>query len=191
MHAATFEDNCILCLAIQSCPSLCDPMDCSQPGSSVHGIFQVRILEWAAISSPRGSSWPKGWICVSCIAGRFFYCWEAPLTLFACLGFPGWSAVKKLPAIQETTFNVGDTGSIPRSERYPWEGNGSPLQYSYLGNPMDRGAWQATVHAVARVRLNLAITPSPPFLYWCCLSRVCRHWACVPPAGHQPLPLVF
>ena len=92
---------------------------------------------------------------VSCIAGRFFYCWEAPLTLFACLGFPGWSAVKKLPAIQETTFNVGDTGSIPRSERYPWEGNGSPLQYSYLGNPMDRGAWKTLVHGVTKIWTQL------------------------------------
>ena len=43
-------------LAAQSCPTLCDPVDCSPPGSSVHGIFQARILEWVAISSSRGSS---------------------------------------------------------------------------------------------------------------------------------------
>ena len=42
----------------QSCPTLCDPMDCSLPGSSVHGIFQVRVLEWVAISISRGSSLP-------------------------------------------------------------------------------------------------------------------------------------
>ena len=40
----------------QSCPTLCDPMDCSLPGSSVHGIFQARVLEWIAISFSRGSS---------------------------------------------------------------------------------------------------------------------------------------
>ena len=40
---------------IQSCPTLCDPMDCSPPGSSIHGIFQARILEWVAISFSRGS----------------------------------------------------------------------------------------------------------------------------------------
>ena len=40
----------------QSCPTLCDPMDCSLPGSSVHGIFQARVLEWVAISFSRGSS---------------------------------------------------------------------------------------------------------------------------------------
>ena len=43
----------------QSCPTLCDPMDCSLPGSSVHGIFQARILEWVAIYSSRGSSRPR------------------------------------------------------------------------------------------------------------------------------------
>ena len=45
--------------AAQSCPTLCDPMDCSLPGSSVHGIFQARILEWVAISISRGSSQPR------------------------------------------------------------------------------------------------------------------------------------
>ena len=64
------------CLVAQSC--LCDPMDCSPPGSSVHGILQARILERVAISFFRGSSWPKDWTsisCISCIAGRFFTCW--------------------------------------------------------------------------------------------------------------------
>ena len=54
----------------QSCPTLCDPMDCSLPGSSVHGIFQGRILEWAAISFCRRSSWPRDWTQVSHIAGN-------------------------------------------------------------------------------------------------------------------------
>ena len=52
-----------------------DPTDCSPPGSSVHGIFQARILEWIAISFSRGSSWPRNWTQVSCIAGRFFTDW--------------------------------------------------------------------------------------------------------------------
>ena len=42
--------NCSLCEVAQSCPTLCDPMDCSLPGFSVHGIFQARVLEWVAIS---------------------------------------------------------------------------------------------------------------------------------------------
>ena len=56
--------------------SLCDPMDYSLPGSSVHGILQARILEWVAISfSRRGSSWLRDRTWVSCIAGRFFTIW--------------------------------------------------------------------------------------------------------------------
>ena len=54
----------------QSCPTLCDPMDCSLPGSSVHGIFQASVLEWVAISFSRGSSWLRDWIRVSCIVSR-------------------------------------------------------------------------------------------------------------------------
>ena len=59
-------------LVVQSCPTLCDPMDCSPPGSSVREFFQARILEWVAISFSRGSSWPRDQTQVSCKAGRFF-----------------------------------------------------------------------------------------------------------------------
>ena len=60
------------------------------------------------------------------------------------MGFPSGLAVKNLPA------NAGDAGSIPGLGRSPGEGNGNPLQYSCLENPMDRGAWQAAVHGVAK-----------------------------------------
>ena len=60
---------------IQSCPTLCDPMDCSLPGSFLHRILQARILEWVAISFSRGSSWPRDWTGVSRIAGRCFNLW--------------------------------------------------------------------------------------------------------------------
>ena len=56
----------------QSCPTLCDHMNGSLPGSAIHGIFQARILDWAAISFSRGSSQPRDRTPVSCIAGRFF-----------------------------------------------------------------------------------------------------------------------
>ena len=68
-------------LVAQSCPTLCDPMDCSPPGSSVHEIFQARILEWVTISFCRGSSQPRDRTQVSCTTGRFFTDWatrEAP-----------------------------------------------------------------------------------------------------------------
>ena len=54
----------------QSCPTLCDPMDCILPGSSIDGIFQAKILEWVAISFSRRSSWPRDWTQVSHIVGR-------------------------------------------------------------------------------------------------------------------------
>jgi len=62
------------------------------------------------------------------------------------MGFPGGSAGK------ESTCNARDLGSIPRLERSPGEGKGYPLQCSGLENSMDRGAWQATVHGVAKSR---------------------------------------
>ena len=64
--------------------------------------------------------------------------------LQASESFPGGSMVKNPPA------NAGDTGSIPGSGRSPGEGNGNPLQNSCLENPMDRGAWRATVHGVTK-----------------------------------------
>ena len=66
------------------------------------------------------------------------------------MGFPHSSVGK------ESAYNAGDPGVIPGSGRSPREGNGNPLQYSCLENPMDRGAWWATVHGVARVRHNLS-----------------------------------
>ena len=59
-------------------------------------------------------------------------------------GFPDGSGGK------ETTCNAGDTGLIPGLGRSPREGNGNPLQYSYLKNPMDKGAWWATIHGVSK-----------------------------------------
>ena len=61
--------------SLQSCPSLCNPVDYSLSGSSLHGILQARILEWVAIHFSRGSSQPRGWTQVSRIAGRFFTIW--------------------------------------------------------------------------------------------------------------------
>ena len=61
-----------MCSVAQSCLTVCDPVDCSSPGSSVHGIFQARIPEWVAIFYSRGCSQPRDGICLSCISGGFF-----------------------------------------------------------------------------------------------------------------------
>ena len=70
-----FAATIILLLVTQLCLTFWDPMNCSQPGSSVHGILQGRILEWASMPSSWGSSWPKDQTRVSSIAGGFFTIW--------------------------------------------------------------------------------------------------------------------
>ena len=75
----------------QSCLTLCNPMDCSLPGSSVHGIFQARILECISISFSRVSSSPRDWNQVSYIVGRCFTIWA---TREEIRGFPGGPVVK-------------------------------------------------------------------------------------------------
>ena len=106
------------CSVVQLPPTLCDTVDCSPPGSSVHGVLQARILEWVAIPFFQG----------------IFSTQELnPISYFG--SFPG-SLDSKASA-----YNAGDPGSIPASGRSPGEGNGNLLQYSCLENPMDRGAW--------------------------------------------------
>ena len=75
--------------------------------------------------------------------------WEIGMDMYTLLcmkqqGFPGGSEVKA------SACNAGDPGSIPELRRSPGEGNGNPLQYSCLENPMDRGAWRATVRPVSK-----------------------------------------
>ena len=65
-------------------------------------------------------------------------------------GFPGGSECK------ESAYNMGDPGLIPGLGISPGKGNGNPLQYSCLENPMDRGAWQATVHGVTKSQTRLS-----------------------------------
>ena len=146
------------CLVAQSCLTLCNPMDCSLPGSSVHGIFQARILEWVAISFSRGSSRPRDRACISFISciGRqvLYHCTGEVIYMCVCVcvcvcvcmnvcRLPWWLSGK------ESARNAGDPGSIPRSGRSPGGEYGNPLQHSCLESPMDRGAWWAAVHRVA------------------------------------------
>ena len=85
MHLGDYVIVCVcVCSVAQLCPTPWDSMGCSPPGSSVHGTFQARRLEWVAISSSRGSPWPRDWTHVSCTShtGRWILChWainEAP-----------------------------------------------------------------------------------------------------------------
>ena len=80
-------------------------------------------------------------------------------------GFPAGSGGK------ESACSVGDPGSIPGSGRSPGEGNGTPLQYSCLENPMDRGAWQATVHGVTESWTRLSTSTCAQGLQTASISR--------------------
>ena len=80
----------------------CNPMDCSLPGSSVHGILQARILEWFVISFSKGSSQSRNWTWVSCITGRFFTNWAMRILTEHFL--QGWTTADKLPLI----FSLGN-----------------------------------------------------------------------------------
>ena len=86
-------------------------------------------------------------MCISMMTNKF---WHFPW------GFPGGLAVKNPPAMWKTICSAGDTGSVPELGKTPGEGNGNPLQYSCLENSMDKGAWQATVHGVAKSQTRLS-----------------------------------
>ena len=77
----------------QSCLTLCIPMDCSLPGSTVHGVFQARILEWVAISFSRRSCRPRDWTRVSCIVRRCFTVWATREVFLFLVNFGYFSTI--------------------------------------------------------------------------------------------------
>ena len=130
-------------LLAQSCPTLCDSIDCSSPGPSVYAILHERILEWVAIPFSKGSSPSRDQTQVFYIAGRFFTIWATRealyinkrtyntfvhITLTKIMDFPDSSIDK------ESTCNAGDPGWVPGLGRCPGEGKVYPLQYSGLEN---------------------------------------------------------
>ena len=85
----------------QSCPTLCDPMDCT-----VHGILQVRILEWVAFPFSKGSFQPRGWTQVSHIAGRFFTSWTTREAQEYWAGVGSLSLLQRIFPTQESNWNL-------------------------------------------------------------------------------------
>ena len=78
------QSKATVCVSL-SCPTLCEPMDCSSLGSTVHEILQTRTLEQVLVSFPRGSSLPQDQTQVSCVAGRFFTSWATSWSRLAYL----------------------------------------------------------------------------------------------------------
>ena len=100
-----FPHVCMWAKLLQLCLTLFNPMDCSLPGSYVHGILQAGILEWDAISFSRGSSWPRDWTPVSGTAGRHFTVWVRTLLIY-CRIFSLDPYSEQYSSCQEWKFRV-------------------------------------------------------------------------------------
>ena len=132
-------------LATKLCLTLCYPMDCTRPGSSVRGIFQAGILKWAPFSSP-GEFLTQG-------SNLGLLHWQMDSLPLSLQGSPTVQVALVVKNPPDNAGGVRDTGLIPGWGRSPGGGHGNPLHYSYLENSMDRGAWRATVHRVAKRRV--------------------------------------
>ena len=134
-------------LVTQSCPTLCDLLDSSPPGSSVHAVLKARTLEWVASPSSRASSWPRDQTLVCHIAGRFFTVWatrEAPIP-----------HVKKeiLPVIKDK-FRKHFVGEIYISCRWIWR---------RMKVEKKREKSRMTIIQLMNLHWNVIVTPSPEF----------------------------
>ena len=188
-------------------------MDCSLPGSSVRGILQARRLQWVAVLSSRGSSWPRDWTRVSHVSciGRwvFFYhqtTWK-PSPPIALKGFSQLSSSLEVflaDAVSSRASQVarwwrihltnsGDVGLIPGSGGFPAEGKDNPLHSSYLGNPMDRGALRATAHGVTKSRTWLSNKTTTVFSLVDQKVAIlpCFGWLVTCPFGGTPSPFLW
>ena len=148
-------------------------MHCSPPSSSVHGILQVRILEWVAILFYRGSSWPRDWIRVSCIEGRFFTVWATREVPLRCLAAAAAKSLQSYPTLCDPT----DGSPI-----------GSPVPGNLLAKTLEWVAisfpkawkWKVKVKSLSRVQLFetpwIAAYQAPPSMGF---SRQ-EYWSGVP-----------
>ena len=124
-------------------------------------ILQARILEWVPVPFSRGSSQPRDPTYVPHIAGGFFTLWATRgkcASVLMVYGLYIGRVSQVALAVKNPPASAGDTraaDSFPGSGRFPGGRHGSPLQYSCLENPMDRGAWWATVHGVAEDQTRL------------------------------------
>ena len=126
--------------SFQSYLTLCDPMNCSPPGSSVHGILQARILEWVAMPSSSRSSWPRDWTCilVSPALVDVFFTTSATWEALQIHIVKQQSGLPWLLSSKKSSCNSGDglqcrrCSFSPWLERSPGWGNGNPFQYSCL-----------------------------------------------------------
>ena len=129
-------------LVTQSSLTLCDPLDCSLSGSSVHGILQARILEWVAIPFSRGSSRPRDWTQLSYTAGIFFTVWATrEAHSYAYLWLVCWmvSLLKMEPCLILSTYQNAWPGGVWSTRdwwmnKWKWGRSGSGFYESRIGS---------------------------------------------------------
>ena len=147
--------------SLHSCPTLCDPMDCSLPGSSVHGILQARLLEWVAMPSSGGCSRPRDQTCISSVSctGRWVLYYSCHLgspfyypvsSEFTCRGpgkdeksLPGWTLPRSFNRTAERDFPSGEwIGLMLPTEEYQLRslGCGSKISHT-LTKPEGCNYW--------------------------------------------------
>ena len=136
-HSDSITCVCVYCccLVLKSCPTLCDPMDCSPPGSSVHRISQARILEWTAIFSSRISTTEPAGKPVNISIYKYVY-----------IFFRFFSIIVVVVLVVQLCLTLCD----PMDGSPPGFSVHGILQARVLENPMDGGAWRAAVHRVQR-----------------------------------------
>ena len=138
--ASPTPSHCLVCccLVVKLCPSLCNPMDHSPPGSSVHGCSQARILEWVAISSSRGSSPPRDGTHGSCLSGKFFIT-EPPGKPLATHWLPG---AQQCPGCFPVTLWPAQAAPLPQQAP-----SLSPLTSALLRGPRHEPSCQVISHS--------------------------------------------
>ena len=152
--------------SVQSCPTLCDPMDSSQPGSTVHGIFQARILEWVEISSSRGSSWPMDWTPVSCLLHEQAGSWALAITweIYTCVCIYIYIYLFIYLFLYLYLLLVFSPSVVSDSFETPWtETHQAPLS---MGCPMQE-YWSEWSFPSPGYLLNSGIKPTA----WLCIGR--------------------
>ena len=148
----------VCALVALSCPTLCNPMDCSLSGSSVHGILQAGILDWVAIPFSRGSSRLRDWTLVSRIAGRFFTSWATRevfnLLSFSCVPLfaTPWTVARQASCPPPS---AGDcSNSPPLSQPCHPTIPSSVVPFSFCPQSLPASGlfqWVSSLHQVAKV----------------------------------------
>ena len=137
-----WSQGCFCCLVAKSCPTLCDPMDCSPSGSSVHGISQAKMLEGVAISFLRGSSCPRDQTHISCIGS------------WTLITEPLGKLESGRPACKSWEHHL---------QRWSWQSLVSPLHLIFL--TIREGCW--VLHFSAVINLNCELNIQS-FSHWAC-----------------------